>query len=163
MAHQTEPDPELIQRIRWYISLRWFLLLTILLPGLTALYLGSGYTPYLTSSAILGAVALATNLIFYILAHVRRNRSYLSRLGISLLIFDTLFITYFIYANGGIESRSQLLYALPILISAALFGRLAVYLTAACSALTYDMVIAGNYWGFLHSPQMVTHQASDFS
>lgn len=158
-----EPDSELLLRTQWYIRLRWFLLLAIVLPTLGSLYFGSSLSSQRLSGLVISTVVFAANGVFYILSKLHRGQTYHRVLAMCLLAFDVLFITYFIYDKGGIESRSQLLYALPILMAAALFGRLAVYITAAASAAAYDLVILANYWGIVHSPEAITHQAMDGS
>jgi PAS domain S-box-containing protein len=154
---------ELIRHTRWYIRLRWLLLLAIIAPALVSLYLGSGLTHERLSSLVIAAVAVGSNVLFYGLSHLRRRETYYRALALSMLAFDVLFISYFIYSKGGIESRSMLLYALPILMSAPLFGRASVYIAASGSALGYDAVILANYLGIIHSPDAVTHQATNLT
>lgn len=163
MEQTSEVQSEFLQRTRWYIRLRWFLLSAITLPSLVSLYLGSGLTSQRVSSLIISAVVLGTNAVFYGLSKLRRSPVYYRRLAMVLLAFDTLFISYFIYSKGGIESRSELLYALPILMASSLFGRSGVYLTATASAVSYDFVIIANYFGIIHSPEALTHEYSNLT
>lgn len=154
-----QPQQPIYQRLRWYINIRWLLISIIALPALASLYVGPGLVRLRGSNIVFVAVLFAFNGIFYILSRLRRSVTYYRALGIGLVASDLLFITYFIYSIGGIESRSVIVYALPILMSSALFGRLGVYLTAGFSALLYVFVISGNYYGLLHSPKALTDQA----
>lgn len=131
----------------------------VTLPSLVSLYAGSGLVSQRLISAVLTIAVFSTNLIFFLLNRLQRSDSYHRVLAFSLLAFDTLFITFFIYTKGGIESRSEILYVLPILMAATLFGRLGVYLTAAASAAGCDFVLAGNYYNFFHSLDAHTSEA----
>jgi PAS domain S-box-containing protein len=110
---------------------------------------------------IFAGIILYSNLLFYIMARYHSGHLYNRILASALLLCDVLFITYFIYIKGGIESRSLLLYALPTLMGALLFGRAGVYTVAIGSAVAYDFVVAGNYFGFLHSPESLTNLAKN--
>lgn len=163
VARAADPANELYLRTRWYIWLRWFIVAAIVVPSLASLYIGSGVANERRSSLILAAILIGASFIFYALSRRSRGRTYDRAVAMSLLAFDVLFISYFIYDKGGIESRSELLYALPILIASALFGRLGVYLTAAGSALAFDFVILANFAGLIHSPDAVTNEAANGS
>jgi signal transduction histidine kinase len=157
-----EPELELVRRTRWYIRLRWYLLLIITIPTLASLYISPALASQRRDGVILVAVVLGSNVVFSLLSRLRTGRRYSNTIATLIIAFDVLFISFFIYSKGGIESRSQLLYALPILTSALLFSRLGVYATAAGAALSYDFVIIANYFGWIHSPDMVTSQATDW-
>lgn len=145
------PPDDLSIRTRWYVYLRWFMLLAVIFPGLLSLYIGSGWTDQLQRELFFGLVALATNAIFFILSRLLKHKL---ALGIFIsLIFsvDISLITYFIYSNGGVESRSVILYAIPVIMSAAIFGRKGVYLCAAAAIAAYDMLLLANYFQWFQS------------
>lgn len=139
--------------------MRWFLVAAITLPALATLYIGSGLASLRTTNFWFTAALFASNGVLYALARSRRSLQYFRILGICILTIDTLFITYFIYSLGGIESRSIILYTLPIIMAASLFGRRGLYTVAIGSALGYNTVILGNFFEWLQSPQAVTNQA----
>lgn len=151
MGQTRLSTPELIVRTRWYINLRWFVLLAITLPGLVSIYIGSGADGEFKSDALLACIALAVNLIFYVLTRLKRGGLYYRVLAAGILAFDILLISFFIFSKGGIESRSPVLYALPIMISGALFGRRPVYATALVSAFMYDALVTADYFNIIHS------------
>jgi PAS domain S-box-containing protein len=142
---------ELMARTRWYIRVRWFVLLAITVPGLVSLYIGSGIDAKTWAGSSLALIALGTNVVFYYLNRARRGRTYERVLAATLLSFDILLIAYFVYNNGGIESRGPILYVLPIVMSGALFGRRAVYTTTLAAVLTYDTLVTMDYLNFIHS------------
>jgi signal transduction histidine kinase len=144
------PD-DLIYRTRWYIYLRWFILVAIILPGLVSLYIGEGLSSNLRMNALLGLTALGANVIFFILGRLLKNTSVIKVLVTSIFLIDILLITYFIYTNGGIDSRSVILYVIPLIMSAAIFGRKGVYTLALLSVLAYDMLLLCNYLGIFYS------------
>jgi signal transduction histidine kinase len=161
-VNQThEPGSELLLRTRWYIRLRWYLLSLITLPTFASLYIGSEQASQRARGLVIVTLALGTNLAFHVLDRVRGSAIYRRALAVAILASDVLLISLFIFLKGGIESRSLLLYALPILTSALFFGRAGVYITAVGSALSYDVVILANYFGLLHSPEQLTHLGTD--
>ncbi len=154
-----EPNQPIYDRLRWYINMRWLLLSVISLPALASLYVGPGLVRLRGSNIVFVAVLFAMNGVFYALSRLRRSVAYYRAIAVGIVATDLMFTTYFIYSIGGIESRSVIVYTLPIIMSSALFGRLGVYVTAGCSALMYNFVIVANYYGWLHSPKTLTNQA----
>lgn len=142
---------ELMARTRWYIRVRWFVLLAIMVPGLASLYVGSDMSARVQTNGRLALVALGTNLVFYSLSRVRRGRMYVRALAATLLLFDVLLVTYFLFVNGGIESRGVVLYVLPIMMSGALFSHRAVYATTLTATLAYNALIIMDYLNVIHS------------
>ncbi len=161
MDQLSEPDQEIVQRLRWYVKMRWFLISVIALPSLASLFVGTGLLSLRVSNFVLTLVVFAVNAVFYVLSRLRRSAAYYRAIGVAVVVTDCLFISYFIYSLGGIESRSAILYTLPILMAAAMFGRLGIYLVAAGSAAAYDFIILANYFGWIDSPQAVTDQATN--
>lgn len=121
------------------------------LPGILTLYIANGWSAEVQRDTLFGAIALSTNLLFFILSRPRRGGLYYRLIPLALLTLDILFVTYLIFSKGGIESRSVILYAVPILMSAALFGRKAVYMTAFAAAFSYDALMYADYIGRLDS------------
>lgn len=143
---------DLIVRIRWYVYLRWFILLIVIVPGLASLYIGEGYGAQLVRDALLGGVALATNVIFYLLARLLKNVRGIRVLAATIFSIDIALVTYFIYTKGGIDSRSVMIYVIPIIMSAAIFGRKGTYVFSVLSILMYNALIICNYFGIFASP-----------
>lgn len=144
------PD-DLAFRTRWYVYLRWFILLAALVPALLSVYIGYGWSLQLQDGIIFGLIALLTNAVFYILTRIFNSKTAIHLLIAVIFIIDIAIITYFIYTKGGIESRSVVLYVLPIIMSSAIFGRKGPYELAILSALAYDSLILCNYFGIFTS------------
>jgi two-component system sensor histidine kinase/response regulator len=125
------------------------LLLAIALSGIISLYIVNGWTAELRRDLILGIAAILSNGIFYLLARYVKTAKSFFAVASSLVAFDVLFISILIYINGGIESRNAILYVFPILVSAALFGRRAIYITTVAAIIAYDFIIIGNYLNIL--------------
>ena len=154
---------DLVVKTRWYIRFRWYLLLAVSVPGILSLYIGEGWTAQVQRDVLLGILAVGSNGIFYVLGNLKKSDNYYRALAISLLVFDTLLITYLIYTKGGIESRSPILYCIPILMSAAMFGRReAAYFTAFGSLIAYNGLIIADYLNIVHSLGGLTNLHSDF-
>lgn len=135
--------------VRWYVGLRWFLLLAVSGPGLLAVVLIEGWTWSIQRDIALVVLALASNGLFHFLARLKKGWGYYSKLAIALLIIDLLLITYLVYMKGGVESRSMILYAVPILMSAPIFGRRGIYAIALSSMALYSIVLLGGYFDVL--------------
>lgn len=142
---------DLAIRTRWYIYLRWFILLAALVPGLVSSYIGYGWNERSLGGLTLGFIALMTNAIFFILSRILKKQTAIRALITAIFVIDIALITYFIYTKGGIESRSVIMYVVPIIMSAAVFGRMGVYVFALLSVVAYDLLILSNYFGLFYS------------
>ncbi len=150
--NHTQTTPNILQRSRWYVFVRWFFLIAITAPGLTSVYYVEGWSIQAQRDTTLAVIALASNAVFYVLVTLLRNNDrQLRYLAGCWIILDSLLVTYLIFINGGIESRSPILYTIPILISAALFGRRAIYITTFGSIATYTFIIVADYHNIIHS------------
>lgn len=140
---------EVSHRTSWYAFVRLLFLVAIALPGLISLYVFHGWSTEVLRDIILFMVALASNALFYGLVIIHYNATYQRILAGIWIGLDVLLITTLIYANGGIESRLIILYTVPILMAAAIFGRVATYITAGTASLVYISLITGDYYGVI--------------
>jgi signal transduction histidine kinase len=138
-------------RTRWYIYLRWFILLAIVVPGVVSLYIGYGWSVQLQDSLKLGLIAFGTNAVFFALSRMVKKKTAVRALITTIFIIDIALITFFIYTKGGIESRSVIVYVVPIIMSAAIFSPKGVYASALLSVLAYNALILCNYFGIFPS------------
>lgn len=138
-------------RARRYIYLRWFILLAAIVPGLISVYIGEGWSEKLQYDALLGAVAFALNGAFYFASHLLKTRQSMRALCAFIFALDIALITYFIYTKGGIESRSVILYVVPIIMSAAVFGKNGSHVVTLGAMFAYDGLILANYLGWFRS------------
>jgi signal transduction histidine kinase len=152
---------DLTSRTLWYIKLRWFILLLVITPSLIASYLDVGWGTRFLRDVLFCSTILASNGIFNILAYTVKKRSTKRILAYVLTLFDVVFITFFIYIKGGIESRSVVLYILPIIASAAILGRKGTYLSTAVAIVTYTFVILGGFEHWLGTPLSMYTPALD--
>lgn len=142
---------DISKRTKWYALVRLMFLLAIAGPGLLSIYMFQGWNLTAQNAAFISLIAIGSNLIFYILLRLLRSPTYHAFLGMIWIVFDLLLITLFIYVNGGIESRSPILYSVPILISAALFGRQGIYMSSLSSVVLYIGLIVSDYLGVIQS------------
>lgn len=142
---------DMTNRIRRYIYLRWFILIAAIVPGLLSVYIGEGMTEELRHDAVLGGVAIALNGVFYIASRVLTTNSALRLLSAFIFTLDIALITYFIYSNGGIESRSIIMYVIPIVMSAAVYGKNGSHVVTLGAMFAYDGLILCNYFGLFPS------------
>lgn len=142
---------DLSQRTQWYSLVRLVFLLSIAIPGLLSIYIFQGWNDAARNAAVISVIAVVSNLFFYGLLRIHKNTTYHAFLAMVWIVFDILLITFFIFQNGGIESRSPILYTVPVLISAALFGRQGIYMSSLTSTVLYVGLIVADFFGFIHS------------
>lgn len=100
-------------------------------------------------TAVFVAIALASNVLFFFLARVHGSIRYYRNLATTLISFDIFLVSVLIFGRGGLESRSVILYVLPILGAAPMFGSFAVYVAAVSAITVYDMQVLLDYFGIL--------------
>ena len=137
--------------IRWYIFVRLLFLFALSVPSIFTQYFTEGWSASIQRDLIIFSIGIVVNYIFYFLAKVSSRLPYLQALTRILIIIDITLITALIYTKGGIESRSAILYALPILVSAAIFGRKASYVAALAGASAYVGLITADYLNIIPS------------
>lgn len=141
-------DFHISARVRWYVRVRWFFLLSLGLSGLIPEFVTSH--PDALKDTIILFLGLGYNGIFWLLTRVQnKSEKYYRWLGYAQIISDILLISYLLFTKGGIESRTIIAYAIPILGSMAIFGRKTSYITALACALVYDLMLLGDWFKIL--------------
>ena len=142
---------DLLHSINWYVYVRLFFLLALAIPGIAAQYFTEGWVSAVQRDLSLLALGIVSNSIFYFLAKIRHSTFYLQVLVRVMIALDIALITLLIFIKGGIESRSAILYTLPILVSAAIFGRRASYVAALSCSVAYVGLIIADYNNVIQS------------
>jgi two-component system, NtrC family, sensor histidine kinase PilS len=96
---------------------------------------------------ILLAVIYFTNIVYIFLI------KYLGRIQLQAyfqLFFDTVFITFFIYTTGGIDSIFSFLFILNIISGSILFSRKGGIIIASASSILYGLMLDLHYYGLIH-------------
>lgn len=145
------PDEDIIARTRWYIHFRWFYIFALAVPTALFMYLSHGWNEPLTIILSAAVLALISNGIFYLAAHLLSRARYFQILAIVLLLTDIFINNYLILTRGGVESRSPILYVIPIIMSAVIFGRKGIYFTAILSTVSYDGILLADYLNIFRS------------
>ena len=141
-----------VQRNRWYVFVRLVLLLIIGVPGILSLVIFQGWSEEVSRDAAILGIALLTNLLFRLLVRARPgNGQYQAVLGMVWIMLDLVLVTAVIFINGAIESRSAILYTVPILVAGALYGRFATYAAAIAGSVLYTLLIVADYIGIIPS------------
>lgn len=97
----------------------------------------------LTPADVLGRWLIAGGLLVitalsWALAHSQsKTARFYSSLIYLLIAADTLVATFAVYSQRGMASRAVFLYAIPIVVSAILLSRVALYATAIVSIAAY--------------------------
>lgn len=142
---------DLSQRVRWYAFVRILFIFAIAVPTFLSIYLFQGMNDDARNVLVIAGVALFSNFVFYGLLRLHPNSLYQMYLALIWLVFDIILVTGIVYTNGGIESRTPILYMIPILISAALFGRQGIYMSSLASTVLYVGLIVSDYFNFIES------------
>lgn len=148
---ETSVAADLFHSIQWYVYIRLFFLLALSIPGIAAQYLTEGWVAAVQRDLLLLAVGIGTNFFFYTLIKLRHSTFYLQVLVRIMIALDIALISTLILIKGGIESRSAILYTLPILVSSAIFGRKSSYVTALACSVAYVGLIVADYNNLIHS------------
>lgn len=126
------------------------MLAAVTLPSFFAEWAKEGWAAHAQQTLTFFIVAIASNVAFFVLSRLRGTLTYYRVLAATLIIFDISLVTALIFVKGGLESRSVILYVLPILAAAPMFGRLAVYIAAAAAVFLYDLQVLLDYFNVLH-------------
>lgn len=136
-------DKERIQRIRWYVAVRWFYVLSIGVPGIIVLilYRGSFTHEHVVTNAIFITGILAINAAILGVTTVSgRSRLFYEVLAVLQVCLDLVLMTAVFQFNGGIESPIVMLYCIPILMAGVLLSKQAVYITGFSATLIFAVL-----------------------
>ncbi len=150
---QTAASIKLEDRVRWYTKMRWFYLLPLALAGILPQLAGAGYNDFVRDQISIVSVAVMANIGFWIIGrHRNGSKGYYIVLAIAQLFFDVILGIWLVLLNGGIESRTVIIFVIPIIMAGALLGRLAVYITALGSAMSYILIVTLDHFGIIQPP-----------
>lgn len=126
------------RRARWYVGVRWFYLLGIGVPGIVSLYVAYGFNQQVQEDVWLVLSLLTINAVFLLSTYldIKRYATHLL-LVVCQIIFDLLLMSAAYYLNRGSETPLAMFYAIPIVMTAAFFGRQAVYITGLAVVAIY--------------------------
>lgn len=127
--------------------MRWLYLVVIVSTGVLSTYVGEGILDRIVvRDTTLGIVAIVSNAIFFLISHhnIRSIRAHRILAGFMLAV-DLILVSYLTYTKGGVASRTPILYALPIIMSAAILGRRAIYSATLAAIAVYNGIIWGGY------------------
>ncbi len=89
--------------------------------------------------AMAGTMLIITTIVWFLARGETSNTNYYRLLIVLLVLTDIGLATFNVYTERGMASRGVALYALPIIISAVLLNRSAVFGTAALSTAAYTL------------------------
>ena len=123
------PSPELAERIRWFIRLRWLAVGGIVVAGAAV----RAFHLPIPSGALLGAAGLlgAANVVFALLS--RRPRSALP-FAWAQVVVDLIVLTFALHVAGGIENPFAFFYVFHVILASILLPVRFAYLTAGIAA-----------------------------
>ncbi len=125
---------------RWFIRIRWFALVILVISNYTVKHL-LNISIQEVSICILSAVLLILNILHVIILNqITRKKSTKIILGIKKeihfqIITDLIILTLIIHYSGGIENPLILFYFLHMIIASSIYSTLVSYLYAAFAIL----------------------------
>jgi len=147
------------ERIRWYVELRWLLLVALGLTATLPLLLVNGYQGTVPANIDVLAVGVSINLVFSgLFIRPKYGKKFYLVVAMAQILTDIGIASILLTLNGGIESRTVIMYALPILMSGVLLGTSAVFLAGLLSIITYTTLVLLDYFGVLR-PENISNPA----
>ncbi|MFN3487389.1 MAG: histidine kinase dimerization/phospho-acceptor domain-containing protein, partial [Planctomycetota bacterium] len=138
------PSPELAERLRWFVRLRWWAVAGIVVAAVAvaALRINVSWPTLLALAGLLGAL----NVGFGILA--RRGAPPVA-LAWWQVVVDLAILTLALHVAGGIENPFVFFYVFHVIIAAILLPRRTSYVVAALASLFYVAMAAVEHGGIV--------------
>ncbi len=141
---------ELEERVRWYIKIRWYFVIVLALSGILPTIVTSGFSDLLKINLLIADVAMVGNFVFFLITRKKwQNLTAYRLLAGAQIALDVVLATSLVYTNGGIESRTMILYAIPIIMSSAFLGRMSIYITGLVSTFCYQAILILDFAGLI--------------
>jgi|GEM_PF-2571027 len=142
MALETAQNNRRLIAVRWW----WFLLIFGIVTATTSLTSGGDETRLRQYGTIL-VLGLAFNAVCYLVVRLYpASLRFQQIFTVIQLALDLVVVGIVTYVQGGVESRTTVLYMFPILASALLFRGNVVLLAAALSGATYVLTVLLHYY-----------------
>ena len=143
------PTPELAERIRWFIRLRWLAVAGIVLAagGVASLKLAIAWPTLLGMAGLLGAA----NGLFMILA--RRGVPPVSFTWWQV-VMDLTVLTLSLHVSGGIENPFAFFYVFHVIIASILLPVRVSYLVAALAAVFFLAMAFAEHFRWIGHAQL---------
>jgi PAS domain S-box-containing protein len=128
-------------------------MLALGISGILPSVIGQGLGSQTLIEIFILAAGLGYNGIFWLLCR-RPNQSlrYYELLGGVQILSDILLISYLLFSHGGIESRTIVAFAIPILAAGALFGQKMNYVASGICASLYVLILLLDWSRIVPSP-----------
>ncbi len=97
-----------------------------------------------------GTLLIVTTVVWYLARSTSRSVAFYRTLIVLMVLADIALATFAIYTERGMASRGVALYALPIVTSAALLNRSAVFGAALISYATYVMAATRYFYVYFN-------------
>ncbi|HYE98279.1 MAG TPA: ATP-binding protein [Planctomycetota bacterium] len=139
------PTPELAERIRWFIRLRWFAAAGIVLAGGVAGRLGFG----VDGPALVGLAGLLAglNVVFAVLA--RRATPAPLAFAWWQIVVDLTVLTLALHVAGGIENPFAFFYVFHVIIASILLPVRMSYLVAGLATAGFTALALLEHYGII--------------
>lgn len=149
---------EITQKVHWYVTIRWYYLSILAVTGIVPQLLNEGWSRRVAANLAGTASVIALNGLLMLAIRRRAALYSVPRIVIWHLGLDMLLAAYITLVQGAIESRTIILYTIPILLTGALLGRRATYVMAGLGAVLYAAVLTVDYFGIAEN--LVNHPSS---
>lgn len=151
MPNSSLSADEIRRRARWYVNVRWLYLLGIGVPSIATLIFAYGFGPQVRQDVWLLSNVLIINALFMLSAYIRITSVLIGRiLAAAQIVFDLLLMSMAFLINGGGETPLAMFFAIPIVMTAAFFGRRAIYAVGCTVAALYTTLMLLDYAKLVH-------------
>lgn len=99
---------------------------------------------------VLGLLLAVTAIIWYAARNTVKTPNYYRLLVYVLVATDLFLATFSIYTQRGMASRAVVLYAIPIILSAILLSRTAIFMTATLATTLYSVAAVKYFVDFFN-------------
>jgi signal transduction histidine kinase len=157
-----------IRTNKFYIKVRWYYMFGILLIGVLSKTIGQSnayFSPWAMSLLML--IAIFFNIFFHLLAkrsEENKSEDLIKLLSISQISFEVAVFLIIMHFSGGIDSVVPVFYFLPIVAASLLLGSRGAFVTVFFSALLVNLLVIGEYFGFIpHIPRYADYATIEFT
>ncbi len=135
-AERTSVEKELIERISWFITLRWIIIVGICITSLIANFILRIDLPLSAILIIAFCILLFNICCIYFQRHVKSYESF-ANIQISV---DWIALVFLVHYTGGIESPVTFYFIFHVIIAAVLLTRKACYLQTTFALLLISIL-----------------------
>ena len=152
---------------KWLIKARWFYVLGIFGIGIFSKSIVKTHIDFSYSLmfSIVFFFIVLNSLLCFLTKNIQNNVSRLkiNFLGVLQLSVEIIAFTFIMNRSGGIEGVVYIFFILPTISASLLFGVSGAVITSLVSALFVDLLVIGEYFGYIKHYARYAHDTIEFT